>query len=475
MIFSSILFLLYFLPFFLLAYILTPQRFRNYVALAGSLLFYSWGAPLFVFALIASAISDYALAMRMSQTDNQPLRKQLLAIGLVINLGTLAFFKYFNFFAENIDHILGALGTSSPHWLEIALPIGISFFTFQKISFLMDIYRGEKQQVGKLTDYLLFVCLFPQLIAGPIIRFKDIATQLIERSATDGPASRTRGIFRFVIGLSKKVLIANVLGQQVDLIFALPESALTFYLAWIGIVAYAFQIYFDFAGYSDMAIGLGLMMGFDFPENFNFPYISRNITEFWRRWHITLSSWMKDYLYIPLGGNRVSNGRLYLNLGLVFLLSGLWHGAKWNFVAWGAFHGLFLIADRLFLLRFTERIGRIPSIILTFFIVLIGWVFFRADSLPLALDYLSALFDFGTSTEGIAQIGRRFWTMGALGAFFSFIGITAFGKQLEQFYQATPNRGLDLGWRGFAVVVLLILCIGEIAAGGFNPFIYFRF
>ena len=296
------------------------------------------------------------------------------------------------------------------HWTRVALPIGISFFTFQKLTYSVDVYRKVHKPLNKVTDYALYILMFPQLIAGPIVRYNEIADQIEDRSANETMNNRLTGFFRFMIGLAKKVLIANVLGEQVDLIFSDTVNGLSTFTAWIGILAYAFQIYYDFSGYSDMAIGIGRMIGFRFPENFNNPYISQSITEFWRRWHITLGRFMRDYLYIPLGGSRVSNRRLYFNLWVVFLISGLWHGASWNFVIWGAFHGLFLVADRIILLKFFNFIGKVPSIIITFLISLIGWVFFRADNLEIARDYLGRMIAFEASGDGYI-FEQKFYTI----------------------------------------------------------------
>jgi alginate O-acetyltransferase complex protein AlgI len=272
-------------------------------------------------------------------------RKFFLTLSLIFNLGLLIYFKYANFFVENLDSILNSFGLKSVVWTKIALPIGISFFTFQKITYTVDVFRKVHAPLKKVWDYAFYILMFPHLIAGPIVRFNLIADQIEDREYNETTDNRLTGFFRFTVGLAKKVLIANVLGEQVDKIFALSGGDLTSSLAWIGIVAYTFQIYYDFSGYSDMAIGLARMIGFDFPENFNNPYISQSITEFWRRWHMTLGRFMKDYLYIPLGGNKVSTVRLYFNLWVVFLLSGLWHGAAWNFVLWGAYQGIFLVAD----------------------------------------------------------------------------------------------------------------------------------
>jgi len=263
---------------------------------------------------------------------------------------------------DNLNGILESLGMTAVHWTKVVLPIGISFFSFQKLTYSVDVYRKVHGPLNRVTDYAMYILMFPQLIAGPIVRFNEIADQIEDRRNNETAENRLTGFFRFIIGLAKKVLVANVLGEQVDMIFAMDAAEITMGLSWIGIVAYAFQIYFDFSGYSDMAIGIGRMIGFDFPENFNNPYVSQSISEFWRRWHMTLGNFMKNYLYIPLGGNRVSTNKMYFNLWVVFLISGLWHGAAWTFVIWGAFHGLFLILDRLFLLKVYKKIGKVPSI-----------------------------------------------------------------------------------------------------------------
>ena len=283
------------------------------------------------------------------------------------------------------------------------------------------------------------------------------------------------GLFRFIIGVAKKVLIANTLGEQVDLLMKVDPERLSPLVAWTGMLAYAFQIYYDFAGYSDMAIGLGQIMGFRLPENFNFPYISRNITEFWRRWHMTLGNFMKDYLYIPLGGNRVSVGRMYFNLWIVFLLSGLWHGASWNYVIWGAFHGLFLIIDRLFFAKFSKAVGAFPSIIITFFITLIGWTFFKIEDLAHCFGYLEAMFTGTGNAHFLAHAPNRFWTMLVLGAAFAFMGVIGPLYRLENSYLKPTNTVFGLTWKTIVMLVLLILSLGEIASSDYNPFIYFRF
>jgi alginate O-acetyltransferase complex protein AlgI len=314
---------------------------------------------------------------------------------------------------------LNTLGFENIKWTKVALPIGISFYTFQTLTYSIDVYRGVHVPLKNPFQYLVYIMLFPQMIAGPIVRFNQIADQIADRKHLESIDNKLLGAFRFGIGLAKKVLIANVLGAEADAAFAASEAELTSGLAWVGIIAYTFQIYYDFSGYSDMAIGMGRIMGFKFPENFNNPYISQSITEFWRRWHMTLGSWMRDYLYIPLGGSRVkTQRRMYFNLWFVFLVSGLWHGAAWNFVLWGAFHGFFLILDRLFFLKVSKKIGKYPSILITFFITVIGWVLFRAESWDQLVFYLEAMFGFNQLS--IYAYSSKFWTMLAIGIFFAF-------------------------------------------------------
>ncbi len=473
MVFSSILFLFYFLPVFLIVYNLLPYRFRNYWALLGSLLFYAWGAPKFVFVVSGVIIFDFFIVNKIHRSDNKKLRQQLLALSVFLKVGLLAYFKYANFFVENIDLLLQQFGFSHLAWTKVALPIGISFFTFQALTYSVDVYRRVHAPLKSVTDYLLYILLFPQLIAGPIVRFNEIADQLENRKHLETYENKVLGFFRFIIGLAKKVLIANVLAVEADYAFGLPSEQLTSNVAWIGILAYTFQIYFDFSGYSDMAIGLGRMMGFKFPENFNNPYISQNITEFWRRWHMTLGRFMKDYLYIPLGGNRVGIKRMYFNLAFVFIVSGFWHGAAWNFIIWGAFHGAFLIMDRLFLLKFYEKIGKYPSIILTFFITMIGWVIFRATSFEQVLFYIKSLFKFDYTFH---YVNNQFITISVIAIIFGFITAFGLGRKLEHFiFFKNDYKNAQLGIYFFIILVLFILSVASLASSGFNPFIYFRF
>lgn len=472
MVFSSSLFLVYFLPVFLVAYLLTPKAARNFVALVGSTFFYAWGAPKFVFVVFASLLIDFWL---VNQFKTERFRKTAVTASVILNVGLLAYFKYANFFVDNVNSILGTFGIAEMGWMAVALPIGISFFTFQKLSYTLDVYKGKHAPLKNFSDYALYIILFPQLIAGPIVRFNEIADQLIDRSKHETVDDRLLGFFRFCIGLAKKVLVANVVGQVADSAFALEGDNLTLSWAWTGILAYTMQIYFDFSGYSDMAIGLGRMMGFVFPENFNSPYVSASITEFWRRWHMTLSRWMKDYLYIPLGGNRKGIGRTYFNLWTVFLLSGLWHGASWNFVIWGGYHGLFLVLERLFLSKVYSKIGRIPSVLITFIIAMFGWVLFRTETFGDAMHFYGALLSFGQDFS-VPVVSTEFkWTL-LVALAFSFMAIIPSIEKLSNKMVQDSSAGVILvSVKTVLAIGLFLFCLSMINASGFNPFIYFKF
>jgi alginate O-acetyltransferase complex protein AlgI len=473
MVFSSSLFLLYFLPVFLVAYYLLPRPAKNPFTLLASIFFYAWGAPTFVFIVLGSILLDFYVVRFMDSSAGKT-KGWLLAASMVLNIGLLLYFKYANFFVDNLNDLLSLLGMNAVHWTRIALPIGISFFTFQKITYAVDVYRRVHAPLELVSDYAMYILMFPQLIAGPIVRYNEIADQLVDRRASENIDNRLTGFFRFVIGLSKKVLIANVLGEEVDRIFGMGGQEIGSLTAWYGVIGYSFQIYFDFSGYSDMAIGIGRMIGFRFPENFNNPYISQSISEFWRRWHMTLGRFMKDYLYIPLGGNRVSARRMYFNLWVVFLISGLWHGAAWNFVIWGAFHGLFLVADRIFLLKFYKKIGKVPSIIITYFIVVVSWVFFRAETLPEAMEYLRSMFSFTSTGEGVS-FGSKFYSILAIAVFFSFWGGFRSIERWQERLFAEKQKNTTIALMLMFSIVFFIISLAAITSSGFNPFIYFRF
>lgn len=462
MVFSGIFFLMYFLPLFLLGYVLLPQKLKNNWITLCSLLFYTWGAPVFVFYGLLSSGIDFFIGKKIAGGKN----KKYLVLGILINLGLLLYFKYFNFFAENLNDLFLLIGLIPFEYAKVILPIGISFLTFQKISYLLDVYRGETTPKTHFGDYLLFIFLFPQLIAGPIVRYKDISDQISNR-VYFSLEEFYNGFSRFVFGLTKKVLLANVFGEFVDDQIGLMNDLSTGQ-AWVVLFAYTFQIYFDFSGYSDMAIGLGRMLGFRIPENFNFPYLSKSITEFWRRWHITLGTWMKDYLYLPLGGNRLGEFNTYRNLLVVFVLSGIWHGASWMFLFWGLYHGFFLVIERLFLGKVLKRLKGL-NVLYTFLIASLGWVSFRAETFDESLMFFKKLFAFDTFA---VDLSPRLIFVFALVVVFHLIG-NRFGKQLQNFLSETPEKGF--WFKTIIVLSLFIVCLGELYGSGFNPFIYFKF
>jgi alginate O-acetyltransferase complex protein AlgI len=473
MVFSSILFLLYFLPAFLIVYHLASKKYKNIVILLFSIFFYSWGAPYFIFVILGTTFIDFYLVQWMWKLENRLHRRLILTLSVSINLGLLVYFKYSDFFIQNTNFLLHTLHVKEIPWVKLILPLGISFYTFETITYVVDVYRKVHKPLDKFWDYQLYIILFPKLIAGPIIRYNEIADQITDRSQNETYENKLAGLYRFILGLAKKVLIANQLGLIADTFFNSNYSYLSSYMAIIGVLAYTFQIYFDFSGYSDMAIGLGKIMGFKFPENFNNPYISQSITEFWRRWHITLGKWMKNYLYIPLGGNRVSTSRLYFNLWIVFLISGLWHGASWNFVIWGAYHGTFLILERMLLLKLYSKIGRFARTLITFIIVSIGWVFFRVEKFQDAILYIHRIFAFDFTHAGI--VSHRTYFFFALAAIFSFFTYFKWGEKIQ-------NNVYDLQYTNLRhlvtfplLLILFVVCLGYLAVAGFNPFIYFRF
>ncbi|MDP4268220.1 MAG: MBOAT family O-acyltransferase [Bacteroidota bacterium] len=474
MVFSSIVFLLFFLPLFLSAYYLVGKKFKNIVILIGSIFFYSWGAPKFIFVILLTTLIDFYIVKYMSLTEERLKRKIMLTISVSINLGLLFYFKYSNFFIGNVNFCLSILGIKEIYWTKLVLPIGISFYTFETLTYVVDVYSRVHKPLNNFWDYQLYIILFPKLIAGPIIRYHEISDQIVDRSHNENTENKLTGFYRFIIGLSKKILIANVLGYQADKIFGSNYYDIDTFSAWIGILAYTFQIFFDFSGYSDMAIGLGKMIGFKFPENFNNPYVSQNITEFWKRWHISLGNWMRNYLYIPLGGNRVnSKYRLYFNLWFVFLASGLWHGASWTFIIWGAYHGLFMILERSFLIKLMSKSGKLFRIILTFLVVVIGWVFFRIDNLSNAFLFLKRMFTF--TYNPTIHYDIQFYTIFIIATFFSFFTLPEKGRLIHEkiYYNIYPLKRHLL--MTSISILLFIISISSITSFGFNPFIYFRF
>lgn len=471
MVFSSITFLLYFAPVFFAVYYMLPGRLRNGWLIISSLAFFSWGAPVFIFTLLGSCVVDYWCAGRFHSVHG----KKYLVFSIVFNLLLLAYFKYANFFIDNFNYISSQLTGNTFSFAHILLPVGISFLTFHKISFLTDVYRRECSHPDKFSHYLLYILLFPHLIAGPIVRFREIFPQILNRVGKDSGAEIYHGLVQFVTGLSKKVLIANVLGEYVNTAVDSGHDAWGFTGSWVVMLAYSFQLYFDFSGYSDMAIGMARMLGFTFPENFRFPYTSKSITEFWQRWHITLGSWMRDYLYIPMGGNRHGTAATYRNLLVVFFLSGLWHGASWNFVIWGMFHGFFLVAERVILMKYLEKIPSAFNGMYTFIVVVTGWVFFRIEAPADAVEIIRNMFSPGVpDTDLLSGLNPKFVLVLFLAAFFSFQPV-----KLQEWWVSlytAPHRRMAVNIL-LAVLTPLLFAfnLGELFATGFNPFIYFKF
>jgi alginate O-acetyltransferase complex protein AlgI len=473
MVFSSITFLIYFLPVFLLAYHLTPNKFKNACILIFSIVFYAWGGPKFIFVLLGTTFLDFILVSKMHEAKSNRAKKQLLVISLLMNLGLLFYFKYSNFFIDNINEVLSLAGVKEITWLKIVLPIGISFYTFESVTYVVDVYRGIHKPLKNFWNYQTYILLFPKLIAGPIVRYHDIADQITDREKNYTSDVKLSGFYTFCIGLAKKVIIANTIGVQADDVFKLSINEIDSAAAWVGAISYSFQIYFDFSGYSDMAIGICKMIGIRLPENFNNPYLSSSITEFWRRWHMTLGLWMKNYLYIPLGGNKVKS-KLYRNLFIVFLLSGLWHGASWNFILWGAFHGLFLVLERLFLLSFYNKIGKLLSTLITFLIVVVGWVYFRIEDLTYANHVVKSMFSFNFS-DGKFALHNDFYFSLCLSILFSFFAFIPFTKNIQEKVYGENHTIVSNTLMLTMSVVLFYISLSFIAALDFNPFIYFRF
>ncbi len=470
MVFSSHVFVYYFLPLTLLVYYLLPRRAKHLALTLFSYVFYGWANPLFVFVMLASTAVDYACGRAIAARPGAArLRKGAVAVSVCTNLSLLGFFKYFNFGIDSYNALVGTVGLSAYQWdtvFRVTLPLGISFYTFQSMSYTIDVYRGHARAIRNFVDFACYVSMFPQLVAGPIIRFADVADQLRERRHTR--VKFARGVSFFCLGMAKKILLANPCGKVADTVFdAGVVSALD---AWYGAVAYAFQIYFDFGGYSDMAIGLGLMLGFTFPKNFDAPYRADSITEFWRRWHISLSSWLRDYLYVPLGGNRRGVWRTYMHLAIVMLLGGLWHGAAWNFLVWGAIHGAMLAFERSRGKQSVYRsLPRPARIGLTFLLVLIAWVFFRSPDLPHALDYLRSMVGWATPQEGADLIAGLIYRP----AYLLSVGAAAvLTWSAPQAWDWTK----ELTWLKIAVCLgLLWIALAVMATQAYNPFIYFIF
>lgn len=466
MVFSSTIFLCVYLPLVLLGYYICPKKGRNLFLLIVSLVFYAWGEPKYVFLMIFSILVNYIFGRLMDKNRGRQKRmKLLLVLSVVIDLGLLSVFKYTDFIITNVNAIFG----SSFDLLNIALPIGISFYTFQAMSYTIDVYRNDVRVQKNLIDFGMYITMFPQLIAGPIVRYADVQDQLADRSVTT--ADFSEGVMRFVVGLGKKVLLANQMGAVWSEIYALggDVSAL---MAWTGAIAYTFQIYFDFSGYSDMAIGLGRMFGFKFPENFRYPYQSVSITDFWRRWHITLSTWFKEYLYIPLGGNRCGLARQALNLLIVWSLTGFWHGAGWNFVMWGLYYFVILFIEKLFLLKALDKLPKLFRHVYALLLIVIGWVIFASDDVGVLLPYLGSMFGANGAVGGMDVY--TLFTKAVL-LIICCIASTELPKKLFLSAAGAMNEKAAFTLKSVMTIALLALSMILLIGDSYNPFLYFRF
>lgn len=470
MLFSSITFLFIFLPLTLLLYYLVPFRMKNYVMLAASLIFYAWGEPVYIILMILSIILNYFCGQDIyEKRDNARAMKMSLMFGVVMNLLILGFFKYYGLFMDTINAILPI---DIPYRV-LALPIGISFYTFQAMSYLIDVYRKEVKPQENVLYFALYISMFPQLIAGPIVRYIDIEEQLKERSINSTKFGE--GAMYFIRGLAKKVVLANTFGSVYEQVAAMQMGSFSTLTAWVGAIAYAFQIYFDFGGYSDMAIGLGKMFGFEFLPNFNYPYIAKSITDFWRRWHISLSTWFREYVYIPLGGNRCTPSRHILNLLIVWMLTGLWHGAQWNFMFWGLYYGVILILEKYLWGSKIEKLPAAVQHIYAFVLVLFGWVFFFSPTLGYAGQYLKVMFGIGAKgifdKQGFFMIFTN-WLLIVIAILASAPRGYKLLKKITGCWQSEEVRAIVTC---AVYIAMFLLCIAFLVTETYNPFLYFRF
>lgn len=476
MVFSSLTFLFAFLPIVFIVYYAVPKKAKNVVILVSGLLFYAWGEPIYVLAMILSTFIDYTAGRLIDRYDDKPrIRTVCLIVSLVMNIGLLGTFKYLGFLINSVN---GWFGLSIPN-PNLPLPIGISFFTFQSMSYTIDLYRRNIKVQKSAVSFMAFVTLFPQIVAGPIVRYEDVQNELDNRSITEKMLGD--GISRFITGLGKKVLIANNIGILWSQIKAMDYGELSAVTAWLGILAFTFQIYFDFSGYSDMAIGLGKMMGFNFPENFNYPYMSHSISEFWRRWHITLGAWFKSYIYIPLGGNRKGLPRTIINLLIVWAITGIWHGASWNFMLWGVYFGVLIIIERLFMGKVLEKIPSFFSWLYTFVLVVFGWVMFDAvdtrivdigEMFGQVFAYIGAMF----GANGVLMDNTATFTIVNYGVMFAIciLGSSDMFKNAAEYIRKKAPEWVQYGFP-VAQTAVMLASIAYITTSSYNPFLYFNF
>ena len=464
MVFSSFIFLWIFLPIVFIGYFLLQDKYKNIFLLFGSLIFYAWGEPLYILLMLFSILINYVFGILIDK--DRPYRNLLLIISLIFNIGILGYYKYVGFLVEVINNLTGR-NIELP---DVALPIGISFYTFQILSYIIDVYRGESSPQKNIINLALYISFFPQLIAGPIVKYKNINEQLINRKCTIEKTGE--GIRRFIIGLGKKIIIANTVAKCADAIFALDLINVTGILAWMGAICYTLQIYYDFSGYSDMAIGLGRIFGFEFQENFRYPYLSASVQEFWQRWHISLGTWFREYLYIPLGGNRMGNIRTYINLFVVFCITGLWHGANYNFLLWGGAYGILQIIERMGFKRFLTK-HRLFSHIYMVLIFTFGWVLFRADPLKQVIGFMERMILPWKYKESMFVTAKIFGNKTVLIIILGILGCGIVQQLLAKMklFDRLRNSYLEIIYCGF----IFVLCISMLAGNTYNPFIYFKF
>jgi alginate O-acetyltransferase complex protein AlgI len=469
MVFSSLVMIYVFLPIVLLVYFLSPNRFKNFIILVAGLIFYAWGEPVYIWVMIVSSLVDYMAGLFINKYDDNPkVRKLALIISMTVDLGFLVVFKYSGFFISNVNTLLN-LNIPIP---DLPLPIGISFYTFQSMSYTIDLYWRKIKVQKNFLDYLAYVSLFPQLVAGPIVRYEDVQNEISERKVNIGLVGE--GVNLFIKGLAKKVLLANNIGTLWTEVKALDFTQISALTAWMGILSFTFQIYYDFSGYSDMAIGLGKMLGFHFPKNFDHPYISKSVSEFWRRWHITMGSWFREYVYIPLGGNRCSKAKMLRNTFIVWAVTGFWHGADWNFILWGLFYGVILTFEKLYFHKVLEKLPSVVRILYTFVLVVMGWVLFDTESLTRAGQLLKAMFGFNynfVDSYSLYQLSS-YIVMFLLCAILSTnirekvtIMLTSRSNTSKLYYYSLPVLQL----------ATMVLCTAYLVDASYNPFLYFRF